>query len=158
MSYILYFSTSIGMDDKSAADKEFAEELDLFYSTLSKLSTNSEDLQACVKEVFGENPNTKPQRSNYVCSSSTIFCAFHFIRSCLKFIVTCIFAIVFIYLFVTSHNSVQKIILRNSQNYIYPVMRTLRIWTLPVLRKFEFLSGKLNIVMKIIKAFIILIL
>ncbi|CAL1269691.1 unnamed protein product [Larinioides sclopetarius] len=30
--------------------------------------------------------------------------------------------------------------MRNCQNFIYPTMRSLRLWTLPILRKYEFLS------------------
>lgn len=129
------------MDDKSLEENEFSNDLNNFHSKFCKLSLGKQDFHDCLKEVFGDNSVVK-QKNNHALSLSIIFCVLRFIESCLKFIVTLIFVIIFVYMFVTSHSSVQKVILRNSQSYIYPIMRTLRILTLPLLRKYEFLSGK----------------
>ncbi|XP_054161937.1 uncharacterized protein LOC128959927 [Oppia nitens] len=46
-----------------------------------------------------------------------------------------------IILFLSSHCPTQRFILRNSQQLIYPVMRQLRLWTLPVMRHNKHLIG-----------------
>lgn len=127
------------MDDKSLDGEEFMHDLNIFHSKFCKLSLGKQQFQNCMQEIFGDNSVIKP-RNNYLLNLTTVFCLLRFIESFLKFIVTFIFVVIFVYMFVTSHSSVQKIILRNSQNYIYPIMRTLRILTLPLLRQYEFLS------------------
>jgi len=46
-----------------------------------------------------------------------------------------------IYLFTLFCNPLQKIFLNNIQNYIYPLMRFIRLWTLPLTQLFPQLSG-----------------
>lgn len=51
-----------------------------------------------------------------------------------------LFCCVMIYTFISCHNPTQKFVMRHSQSLIYPIMRTVRLWTLPVIKKYDSLT------------------
>ncbi|XP_015913281.1 uncharacterized protein [Parasteatoda tepidariorum] len=129
------------MNDITEANKIFTDHLDGFDHSLKKCLLTKNKIKHCIEEIFSNNNRYDSAELNY-CSVFRIYFSslIKFLQCLIKYIVTGFFIAIFLYLFIISHNSVQKFVMRNCQNLIYPTMRTLRIWTLPILRNYEFLS------------------
>ncbi|XP_054721812.1 uncharacterized protein LOC129231507 [Uloborus diversus] len=132
------------MDNIIRNERPFKYELKDLCHLYKKLEICDEDVQNCVNEVYSSARSEFPLKDQNDSAFTLFFTSLctiaRLLFNILKYVLTCIFIVVFIYLFITSHNSVQKLILRNSQSFIYPVMRTLRMWTLPLLKRYEILS------------------
>lgn len=129
------------MGSYSEENDPFCHDIKSLTYLISRLSIHNEEIDDCLTDVFDDESPIETKESfasSYVLFISKVFKG---LASILKHILTCCFMTLFIYLFIISHNSAQKFVMRNCQNYIYPTMRTLRIWTLPVLQNYEFLSG-----------------
>ncbi|XP_035223060.1 uncharacterized protein LOC118195836 [Stegodyphus dumicola] len=122
-------------------DNSTIKDIDNLSFILSQLSICDKDVHRCINDVFTKEAlYCKRQVSMPLFFMNYLHFALRIVGIVFKYILACIFTIVFMYLLITSHNTVQKFVMRNCQNYIYPTMRTLRIWTLPLLQRYEFLS------------------
>ncbi|CAL1269690.1 unnamed protein product [Larinioides sclopetarius] len=119
----------------------FSQDIETLTFMLSRLSIqNEQQIELCLKEAFDSKAPQKNTESSTSIGLLFIYKLSRFIGNTIKYLVTCFSFLFFMYLFIISHNSAQKFVMRNCQNFIYPTMRSLRLWTLPILRKYEFLS------------------
>lgn len=121
------------MSEASNKYNSLVKELDAL--KLTDLPLNKAKVDQCINEVF--NSGNKRLYCSLITGFSSVM---RFMGNILRISLTWLFIIVFIYLYVVSHNTIQKFVMRNSQSYIYPIMRSLRILTLPLLEEYEVLS------------------
>lgn len=120
----------------------FEEQLEDLCHSLEQFSFSRNQIEGCLGVVFSESNGSnfdvkKSLPSTVICWLCYGCChVVSFAKMCLQAVIL----FVLLYLFAMSHNSVQKFIMRNSQGFIYPFMRTLRLWTLPVIQTYEVLT------------------
>lgn len=63
-----------------------------------------------------------------------------YLKNMVKFVMSVTIVCVIVFVIISLHNPTRKLVTRNIQDMIYPVMSTLRIFTLPLLTRFPHLS------------------
>ena len=139
------------MRSKRTGNKTMASNSDLkciendlngFKSMLKRFNLNEKQLNQLIDEVFDEK--TTEVKSIETNSNKTLKSLTNLLKNCFKLLLKLIkvwIILLLIIIFMCSHCPTQRFILRNSQQLIYPVMRQLRLWTLPLIESNKELVG-----------------
>ncbi|XP_076310049.1 uncharacterized protein LOC143225119 [Tachypleus tridentatus] len=120
----------------------------------SRWILDSNVVEDCISTVFqdqSDNLSSLPESSrgqkmfNFCLHilEVSFYKVWKFCRTCL--FLTCIvlkviLGLILVYAIASSHNPTQKFVMRHSQSLIYPLLRTVRIWSLPLLRKYDYFT------------------
>jgi hypothetical protein len=127
------------MDSNSDSfDLKFIEnELILFQKMVNKSKLNDQQLNELIDEIFVEKIEDKKVVFNGNNDKSIVKLLLNSIIKLLNILWICfksLILLIIIIILLSIYSPTQRIILRNSQELIYPVMRQLRLWTLPLMR------------------------
>lgn len=102
------------------------------------LNLSDEEITQIFKDCFvqlnHENGSSNPLGNN----AQKIF--YYFTKIFLFFI----FIAFIVYILLNVHQPTSSIVLRNVQGLIYPGLKLLRFWSVPIIKKFPTLTGKLR--------------
>lgn len=98
------------------------------------------------KRKYGEFPSTTPkvpQNNTNILRSvlKTTIWSMRLFYKAFKILGACILTLFVLYCIFILHKPTQRFISRNTQDLIYPLMRALRLMSIPVVRRFPFLTG-----------------
>lgn len=120
---------------------EIEDELKQFVNQVKNSNLSQDAINQLIDEIFDDKlePLKNDGMDHENNNNKLILLLKNFIFF-MWFIIKIVIFVIIGYVFISLHSPTQKFLLRNSQDLIYPVMRQIRLWTLPVIEKYNHLS------------------